>query len=179
MRQSIGSKYLVCLGALMLTLSACSEGSGSAMDDPVSLAPGLYEIAVSQKFKNVSDQQKAAKPICVREHEIDSFPHKLAEEYFVSQRGCRTTRLPREGNQISGEVVCPTDRKVAEGTTRFVYTGAIKPDRISLEGNMVIDVTLPKGAGGPEISDAQLEKALRSVEDIKTVIDSKRISDCP
>jgi len=44
---------------------------------------------------------------------------------------------------------------------------------------MVIDVKLPKGAGGPEASDAQLEKALRTVEDIKTVIDSQRISDCP
>jgi len=55
----------------MLILAACSAGSGPASDEPVKLAPGLYEITVSQKIKRVSGEQKAPKPICVIEREID------------------------------------------------------------------------------------------------------------
>lgn len=179
MHPSLRSSRLVCIGALMLTAAACSEGSGPVSNEPASLTPGLYEISVSQSFKHVSDKETAPKPVCVRSYEIDAFPHKLAEDYFVAQRGCRTVRTPREGNLVSGEVICAADRKIAEGTTRFVYRGEIRPDHLSLEGNMVIDVDLPKGAGGPEVSDAQLEKAMRRIEDIKTVIESRRLSDCP
>ncbi len=178
MRASFRSSHLACLGALMVSLAACSDGSGPASNEPASLTPGLYEISVSQKFMRSSSTDVAPKPICVRAHEIDTFPHKLAEEYFVAQRGCRTVRTPRDGNNVSGEVICAADRKIAEGTARFVYRGEIKPDHLSLEGNMVLDVDLPKGAGGPEISDAQLEKAMRRIEDIKTVIDGRRLSDC-
>jgi len=179
MRPSLRSSRLVYIGVLMLTATACSDGSGPVSNEPASLTPGLYEISVSQSFMRSSSTDTAPKPICVRAHEIDSFPHKLAEDYFVAQRGCRTVRAPRDGNSVSGEVICAADRKIAEGTTRFVYSGEIRPDHLSLEGNMVIDVDLPKGAGGPEISDAQLEKAMRRIEDIKTVIDSRRLSDCP
>ena len=175
----IPNLQLACIGTLMLTATACSGGSGPASDEPANLTPGLYEISVSQSFKHGSGEKTAPEPICVRAHEIDSFPHMLAEDYFIAQRGCRTVRGPREGNAISGEVICAADRKIAEGTTRFVYRGEIQPDRLLLEGNMVIDVDLPKGAGGPEISNAQLEKAIRRIEDIKTVIKGRRLSDCP
>lgn len=170
---------LACVSALMLATAACTDGSEPVSNEPANLTPGLYEISLSQSLKQFSDKETAPKPICVRSYDIDSFPHKLAEEYFVAQRGCRTVRTPREGNTVSGEVVCPTDRKIAAGNSRFVYRGEIRPDRLVLEGNMVIDVDLPKGAGGPEISDAQLEKAMRRIEDIKTVIESRRLSDCP
>jgi hypothetical protein len=178
MRPSLHRSRLMCIAALMLTAAACSDGAAPASNEPASLTPGLYEISVSQSLKQFSDKETAPKPICVRSYDIDAFPHKLAEEYFVAQRGCRTVRTPREGNTVSGEVICPTDQKIAAGTTRFVYRGEIRPDHLSLEGNMVIDVDLPKGAGGPEISDAQLEKAMRRIEDIKTVIESRRLSDC-
>lgn len=95
------------------------------------------------------------------------------------QGGCRTERVPREGNKISGEVECAADRTIAAGTTRFVYRGEVMPDRILPEANLVLDGKLRKGAGGPEVSDAALENAMRSVEDIKTVIASRRVSDCP
>lgn len=166
------------LGALMLTVAACSEGSAPVSNEPASLTPGLYEISVSQSLMGRTGTDKAPKPVCVRAHEMDAFPYKLAEEYFVAQRGCRTVRTPRDGNTVSGEVICPTDRKVAAGSARFVYQGKIKPDSFALEGNMVIDAVLPKGAGGPEISDAQLEQAMKRIEDIKTVINSQRVSDC-
>lgn len=179
MRQLNRNSHLVSISALMWAATACSGGSGPGPNEPANLTPGLYEISVSQSFKHVSDKAAAPKPICVRAHEIDSFPHKLAEDYLVAQRGCRTVRVPREGNTISGEVICAADQRIAEGTARFAYRGEIKPDRISLEGNMVINVDLPKGAGGPEISDAALERAIRSVQDMKTVIDSRRLSDCP
>ena len=178
MRPSLRRSRLVCIGALVLMAAACSDGAAPASNEPASLTPGLYEISVSQSLRQVSGKETAPKPICLRSYDIDAFPHKLAEEYFVAQRGCRTVRTPREGNTVSGEVICPTDQKIAAGTTRFVYRGEIRPDRLLLEGNMVIDVDLPKGAGGPEISDAQLEKAMRRIEDIKTVIESRRLSDC-
>jgi hypothetical protein len=114
----------------------------------------------------------------LRTYDIDAFPRKLAEDYFVAQRGCRTVRAPREGNTVSGEVICAADRKVAEVSVRFVYTGEIEPERLTLQGNMVVDVDLPKGAGGAEISDAQREKAMKRIEKIKTVIESRRLSDC-
>lgn len=178
MRPSLRSSHLACIGALMWIAAACSGASGTAPKEPANLTPGLYEVSVSQSFNQASGQETAPKPICVRAHEIDAFAHKLAEDYFVAQRGCRTVRAPREGNTVSGEVICAADRKVAEGSVRFVYRGEIKPERITLEGNMVIDVDLPKGVGGAEASDAQMEKALRRIEKIKTVIDSRRLSDC-
>lgn len=179
MHTSLSRSRLVCAGALIWAAAACSDGAAPASNEPASLTPGLYEISVSQHIKRTSSKETAPKPICVRSYDIDAFPHKLAEEYFLAQRGCRTVRTPREGNTVSGEVICPTDRKIAAGNSRFVYRGEIRPDRLVLEGNMVIDVDLPKGAGGPEISDAQLEKAMRRIEDIKTVIESRRLSDCP
>ncbi len=178
MRLSLRPSRLACIGALMWTVTACSGASAPPSNESASLTPGLYEISVSQSFNQASGRETAPKPICVRAHEIDTFPYKLAEEYFVAQRGCRTVRTPREGNTVSGEVICAADRKVAEGAIRFVYRGDIKPDRLALEGNMVIDVDLPKGAGGTEASDAQMEKALRRIEKIKTVIESRRLSDC-
>ena len=178
MRACLRSSRLAGLGALMFTIAACSDGSAPASNEPASLTPGLYEISVSQKIRRTSSTDKAPKPVCVRAHEIDAFPYKLAEEYFFARRGCRTVRTPREDNTVSGEIICATDRKIAEGSSRFVYRGEIRPDRFSLEGNMVLHVALPKGAAGPGISDAQLEKAMKRIEDIKTVIDSRRISDC-
>lgn len=179
MHPSLRSARLACINALVWTVAACSGASDTVSNEPASLTPGLYEISVSQSLMGRSGTDKAPKPICVRAHEIDAFPHKLAEEYFHARRGCKTVRTPRDGNTVSGEIICATDRKVAEGTARFVYQGKIKPDHLSLEGNMVIDAALPKGAGGPGISDAQLEKAMKRIEDIKTVIESRRLSDCP
>lgn len=178
MRPALRPSHLACIGALMWTVSACSGATAPASKEPASLTPGLYEISVSQSLQHVSDQKTAPKPICLRSYDIDSFPHQLAEDYFVAQRGCRTVRAPREGKTVSGEVICAADRKVAEGSVRFVYTGEIEPERLTLQGNMVIDVDLPKGAGGPEASDAQMEKAMRRIEKIKTVIKSRRLSDC-
>lgn len=178
MRPSLRTPRLACFGALICIVTACSGASAPASKEPASLAPGLYEISVSQSLKHVSDETTAPKPICLRSYDIDSFPHKLAEDYFLAQRGCRTVRAPRDGNMVSGEVICAADRKVAEGSIRFVYSGEIEPERLTLQGNMVIDVDLPKGAGGSEASDAQIEKAMRRIEKIKTVIESRRISDC-
>ena len=56
MRPALRPPHLACIGALMWTASACSGASAPASTEPASLAPGLYEISVSQSFQHVSDQ---------------------------------------------------------------------------------------------------------------------------
>ncbi|MEQ9506318.1 MAG: DUF3617 family protein [Hyphomonas sp.] len=169
---------LAGIAALAFAATACSGSSDPATQEPVTLTPGLYETRKTTKVKHLAAETEAGKPVCVRAGDAESFPHKLAESSALAHRGCQTVRAPRVGNTVSGEVVCGVDRKMAAGSNRFVYSGALAADRVTLEGNRVIDVELPKGAGGPGVSDAQLKQAMKRIEDVKTVIEAKRVSDC-
>jgi hypothetical protein len=179
MHHPVRSARLACIAALVIAATACSGSSDPATQEPASLAPGLYELTVTEKVGQMSGKKKAPAPVCLRAGDVDSFPHKLAESHFLAGRGCRTNRAPRDGNTVSGEVICPTDRKIAAGTSRFVYRGAVATEAVTVQGNMVIDVDLPKGAGGPGVSDAALKQAMKRIEDVKTVIEATRVSDCP
>ncbi|MBY0422236.1 MAG: hypothetical protein K2Q06_08025 [Parvularculaceae bacterium] len=179
MRPALGSRRISCAGALLFS-AACSNGPQTAAPEPgpASLAAGLYEVSVTQKGLGFSKAEKPSKPICVRQSEINAFPYRLAEEYFVADGGCRNDRAPREGDAFSGEIACAADRKVAPGKTRFVYKGVLAPGLITLEGNMRLDFELPKGAGGAEVNDKALKVAKTQMEKIRTVIEARRISDC-
>ena len=170
---------LLVAGSLCAAMAACAETSDPASETPVDLEPGNYNVTISGKgiFKNAGSGKKPG-TICVTRSDRDSFPHKLAENYYKLHPACQVSRGSREGNAISGEIKCPVDPKMATGSSRFVYNGAVSSDNVEVEIRMKLDAKLKEGAGGEEVSDAQLKFAMKTFESMRFVIHATRIGEC-
>ncbi len=172
-------RHILKAGAVSLLAAACVEQTDPASETPVDPAAGLYEITLSGAglLKHV-DTNKAPDAFCLTEAQRASFPHVLAENYYKLSPLCTINHAQREGNAIAGEISCMADPKMASGANRFVYAGAVGADRAKVEVRMKLDAQIKPGAGGQEVSDAQLKLAMKAMERMKFVIEAKRTGDC-
>ncbi|WP_428409670.1 DUF3617 domain-containing protein [Hyphococcus sp.] len=178
--KSHSTSVRLLFGALLLVAAqACSETSDPASEAPVDPKPGLYEIAISGAglLKNV-ESNKAPKTYCLTEIQAASFPHMLAENYYKLSPLCTVQRGQREGNLIAGEISCAADPKMASGSNRFLYEGSVGEEKTTVNVRMKLDAEVKPGAGGAEVSDAQLKMAMKAMERMRFVIDAVRTGDC-
>ena len=124
------------------------------------------------------EPDKIEKPFCLTEIQRANFPYMLVEHRFKLSDYCTSKRDPRVGNVIAGEISCMADPKMAAGQNSFVYSGAVGEDRVRVEYQMKFNAELYSGAGGQEISDAQLKLAIKAIERMKFAIEARRIGDC-
>ncbi len=161
------------------TAAACSDRADPASETPVDPAPGLYEITLSGAgLLKHAGPEDAAQTYCLRESASASFPHLLAENYYKLHYSCTTRRGAREGNAVAGEISCPADPKLASGANRFVYRGAVGREKTRVEVRMKLDAQLKEGAGGAEVSDAQMKLAMKALEQARFVIEARRTGAC-
>lgn len=167
---------LIARAALLVVAGCAEEKPDPASQDPATLEPGLYNITVSHGIGPYRDGKEKSATHCVRAAETGQLPYTLAEAYF-NFGACRTTRSPRVGNAVSGEIACAADPKMATGANRFVYEGAVSEDGVTLEARWKLEAEVKPGAGG-EVSDAQLRLAMKAMERMKSVITARRTGDC-
>lgn len=158
------------------SLCACAEEPAPQEQTPVDPEPGLYEVSVSNGFGGARSKSEKTVTTCLRESGRAAFAHMLAENYFLVSGACRPERLPREGNAVAGEIICAADPRLATGTNSFIYDGVVAADSVSLEARIKFDATMKEGAS--EISPVQMKLAMKTLEQLRSLIDAKRIGEC-
>ncbi len=178
MRKRTSPDRLFMIAAAVFLVAACDDAPDPKDEAPIKLRPGLYQISVGGAVLRRKAQSEPAASICVGASETEMFPYELAEKRFTVHGACRPQRFPREGNFISGEVVCAADPKMATGTTRYAYEGVVAEDGVSLEARMKLDVEMKDKAGGEGVSERQLRLAMKAVEQIRSTIEAERVGEC-
>lgn len=173
------SARLLCGALLLGAAQACSQTSDPASETPVEPEPGLYKITLSGAgLLKHANNDKTPETFCLTEIQRASFPHLLAENYYKLHYACTNARAPRMGNAIGGEISCAADPKMASGVNRFIYDGVVSREKTSIEVRMKMDAELNPGAGGAEVSDAQMKMAMKTMERMRFVIEATRTGDC-
>ena len=178
MRKSSAKKPIIVVGGLFVLLAGCVEERDPASEAPVDLLPGRYEITLSGNLPQNPNSKRAPTSLCVTGSKASNFHYHLAEEATKVFGACSPKRAPRVGNAFSGEISCLADQRMATGSNRFIYEGAISPEKVRIEARMKLDAKLKEGAGGDEVSDMQLKLAMKAMEAIKTIITAERVGDC-
>lgn len=163
-------------GPLCVFVVACSGANDPASQAPVDPEAGLYEISLSGAGPMKADPGKS-KTYCLREGERASFAHMLAQNYYKLHYSCTVNRTPREGNAVGGEIKCPADPKLAEGANSFVYGGVVAKENARVEVKMKFNAQVKEGAMS-QGEAVQLKLAMKALEQMRFVIEAKRIGDC-
>ena len=166
------------VGVVTLCVAAGCAPSDPASEDPMDLEPGLYAISLSGNFPALSSRKREPKKACVTARGAASFPYRLAENHLHVPSLCQKRREKRVGNAIGGEVACRADPKMATGSNRFLYRGAISSEGVKITTRMSLDAEPKPGAGGKEVSDLELKLALKALEQFRGSIRAERIGDC-
>lgn len=158
-------------------VAACVDGRDPANETPVELEPGLYEVTLSGAGLMKASDKGRPQPVCLRPGNRESFPHTLVKNYYALHYSCRTTRLPRIGNKIAGEVTCAADPKLAAGATQFAYSGVVAREKVDIRVQIKFDTTVKENAMSKEEA-AQLRLGMKAFEQMRFVIEASRIGDC-
>jgi len=176
MPQLLQYRSLVAKCAFILLLAACAEDVDPATETSVDPEPGLYEVTLSHGIGQYTKKQDKSVTICLRKSGQANFVHDIAKDYLVISGGCRPERFPREGNAVSGQIVCTADPKLAVGTNRFIYAGTVAHDHVTVETRIKFEAEMKEGAN--ELNPQHLKMAMKAIEKAKSVINANRIGDC-
>ncbi|WP_425407761.1 DUF3617 family protein [Hyphococcus sp.] len=157
--------------------SGCSQQPGAADQAPVDLEPGRYEITRSGSGLIKIDEEKAPNSICVQKGETNAFPHTLAKYAYLIHPACASHQQTREGNAISGDIICPVDRKLADGMSHFAYTGAIASDNVEIDVRMKLEAEI-KTDSMSAAEAAQLRIGMKAIERMRVAVRAKRTGSC-
>ncbi len=172
-----GAGRRICAGIFALIATACAEAPDAASEAPVDPEPGQYQITLGGAGLLKHAGTEGPHSYCLRISDRASFAHKLAQNYYLLHPACTASKLPREGNAIAGEIRCPVDPKMAEGASRFVYSGAVAKDAVRVEVQMKFDAEIKDGAMTDE--DAVRAKlAMKAIEKARFVIEAIRTGEC-
>ncbi len=170
---------IFCAGLACLIAASCAEAPepDSAAQVPVDPEPGRYQIALSGVgiMKHASKDEPHS--YCLRGSDRTSFAHMLVKNYYLLHPACTNKRLPREGNAIAGEIRCPADPKMANGTIRYDYKGAVSQTTAKVAVQMIFDVEFKEGATA-EVSPVQMKLMMKAIEQARFVIEATRTGDC-
>lgn len=161
--------------SLIALPAACAEAPDPSSQTPVDPAAGLYEISLSAGGQAIRDGGDTQKTYCLRQGDAGKFGEMLVENYYKLHASCRLAASPRVGNAISGEIRCAADRKLADGSNRFVYRGVVARDAVNVSVQIKFDAE-PKA--GSEADTLQIKLAMKALELARVSIDAVRVGDC-
>ena len=164
--------------AFFLSVIGCAGEVDPATQAPVDPSPGLYEVSLGGAGVLKTMEREGPREYCLHELERGDFPHLLARNYYQLHALCRVERGARQGNAVSGEIICAADPKMARGSNRFVYAGAVASESARLEVRMKLDAELKDDAMS-EAEAKQLGLGLKVMEKFRFTIDAQRLGECP
>ena len=166
--------------ALSGLLAGCSPAGDPASQEPVELAPGLYQITLSGAGIARFTQQgpgKTEDEICVRPDDVTRFPDRIARNYFSMTPFCTAIPEPREGNAFRGTITCPLDPKALTGGVTIDYEGVVSADRVVATSRTKFGAQPVPGALPPEEQRA-LAAGAALMEMVGIQITAIRAGDC-
>lgn len=177
MKNLTGFRNFTCIGALVLIATACSPASETSSKPPaekvvetrIDPAPGLYEFTLAQS---------KAKRNCLMPGRGAALPDMLIKGLADSYGNCTIHKQPREINALSGEVRCMADPKMAQGKIRYVYTGTVAEDAVTLDVKFKFDAAQIDETKMSEKQIAQLKLGMKMLEKVKIPAQAIRVGDC-
>ncbi len=165
--------------ALALAVAGCARQQAAADEPPVNPAAGRYELSESGGAFGMmmKDREDAPKTYCLMQHERAGFAHKLVKARFGLHPSCTSSIAPREGNKVAGEIKCPADPKLAQGSSRFVYTGKHSADSVEANVRIEFDAVLRTDKMSAEEA-RQMKAGIAAMKHIQMNIAAKRIGSC-
>ena len=158
-------------------LTACSDIRDAAREEPVDPVAGLYAVSVSSGgfFGQGAGEREAEH--CLRESGRSRFPHDLMETVFKLHYACGAHPGVREGNEVSGEVKCRADPKLARGMNRFIYEGEVANDEMWLEARIKFDAEFKDGVM-TEKEKLSVKFAMKAIEHVRIEVEAEHVGDC-
>jgi hypothetical protein len=169
------------LGLLCLvsTVAACSD---PASEQPVSLKPGLYQLAMETTvlgpIKASSNSSSDGKHCVAGDGDLD-WIHPMIEHKFCPECSCSTKDKTRKGNVINARAVCPHDDEGMFGNLEYAYQGVVSDEGVTFEGNVKSGLAT---FVTPDATEAEKADAARVAEKWKSVTLAgriERVGDCP
>jgi len=171
------ARFSVCVGGFSLLAMACADAPDPENEVPVDSKAGLYEVTLSGTGLMKNAEKEEPYTYCLKRSSVDDFAHTLVKNFYNSGDLCTSNSLPREGNAVAGELTCAADPKMARGSTRFVYSGAVAQNSVDVKVQMKFDAEIIED----EMSEkevAQLKLGMKMMERARFVIEARRTGGC-
>ena len=170
-------KPFIYLATATALATACAQERDAASDAPVDPTPGLYQVTLSGAGLLKAGGEEGPHPFCVTAANRKTAPHTLVKKFYQLHYSCIDKPSPREGNAIAGEIQCSADPKLAQGTNRFVYKGAVSEDAVEIRVQMKLDAVIKED----EMTEEQirhLKLGMKAMQMMKFVIEAERTGAC-
>ncbi len=181
--QMLSSKRRLVAGAMVLLAATGCSPRDPASEERVDPLDGQYEVnivaggavgALLPKNKN----SEPLRSVCVRNGSGGSFAESLPRGGMLHP-GCTLSAAPRQGNALSGRIICPLDQRMAPGGQAVSeYQGVVSEEGVEIDLTTRMNIPESAYAAMPPEQAAQLRQGIAMMESVPMRIVAQRTGDC-